>query len=56
MGRKNQIKQNKTNCMQRIKKILMWEILPAIGLKCIDLIQRFSTFESKKKGNDQESI
>ena len=24
---------HKTSCMQRIKKILMWEVLPAIALK-----------------------
>ena len=31
----NQQSIHKTNCMQKIKKILMWEVFPAIALKCL---------------------
>ena len=36
---KSQIKSliHRTNCMQRIKKILMWEVLPATALKLVGL-------------------
>ena len=30
---------HKTNCMQRIKKFLMWEVLPTIALKMNLLLQ-----------------
>ena len=33
---------HKTNCMQTIKKILMWEVLPAIALKKLQVWQSVS--------------